>query len=74
MHFRHLKNVSAILALMHLSILVIPFLFTSEHYGWVHCPHLLRLIRSILFCFRLLVFLIIEDSVSGRFLLHMWQT
>ena len=64
---------SALLALMHLFILVISFLFIPEHCGWTHCPHLLQLIQSILFCFRLLVFLIIADSVSGWFLLHMWH-
>ena len=50
------------------------FLFIPEHCGWTHCPHLLQLIQSILFCFQLLVFLIIADSVSGWFLLHMWHT
>ena len=55
---------SALLALMHLFILVISFLFIAEHCGWTHCPHLLQLIQSILFCFRLLVFLI-ADPVSG---------
>ena len=65
LHLRHLKNGSALLALMHLFILVISFLFIPEYCGWTHCPHLLQLIQSILFCFRLLVFLIIADSVSG---------
>ena len=65
LHLRHLKNFSALLALMHLFILVISFLFIHEHCGWTYDPHLLQLIQSILFCFRLLVFLIIEDSVSG---------
>ena len=74
LHFRHLKRGSALLALMHLFTLVISFLFIPEHCGWTHCPHLLQLIQSILFCFRLLVFLIIADSVSGWFLLHMWHT
>ena len=74
LHLRHLKNGAALLALMHLFILVISFLFILEHCGWTLCPHLLQLIQSILFCFRLLVFLIITDSVSGWFLLHMWHT
>ena len=74
LHFRYLKIGSALLALMHLFTLVISFLFIPEHCGWTHCPHLLQLIQSILFCFRLLVFLIIADSVSGWFLLHMWHT
>ena len=74
LHLRQLKNGSALLALMQLFILVISFLFIPEHCGWTHCPHLLQLIQSILFCFRLLVFLIIADSVSGWFLLHMWHT
>ena len=66
LHLRHLKNGSALLfCLMHLFILVISFLFIPEHSGWTHCPHLLQLIQSILFCFRLLVFLIIADSVSS---------
>ena len=74
LHLRQLKNGSALLALMQLFILAISFLFIPEHCGWTHCPHLLQLIQSILFCFRLLVFLIIADSVSGWFLLHMWHT
>ena len=74
LHLRQLKNGSALLALMQLFILVISFLFIPEHCGWTHCPHLLQLIQSILFCFPLLVFLIIADSVSGWFLLHMWHT
>ena len=65
LHLRHLKNCSALLALMYLFILVISFLFIHEHCGWTHGPHLLQLIQSILFCFRLLVFLIIQESVSG---------
>ena len=74
LHLRHLKNCSASLALMHLFILVIFFLFIPERCGWTHCPHLLQFIQSILFCFRLLVCLIIADSVSDWFLLHMWHT
>ena len=74
LHLRHLKKGSALLALMHLFILVISFLFITEHCGWTHYPHLLWLIQLILFCFRLLIFLIIADSVSGWFLLHMWDT
>ena len=64
LHLRHLKNGSALLALMHLFTLMI-FFILPEHCGWVHCPHLLQLIQSILFCFRLLVFLITADLVSG---------
>ena len=73
LHLRHLKNGSALLALMHLFIVVISFLFISEHCEWTHCPHLLQLIQSILFCFWLcvLVLFIIADSVSDWFLLHM---
>ena len=77
LHLRHSKNGSALLALMHLFILLIYFLFIPEHCGWIHCPHLLQLIQSILLLlllFWLLVFLIIEDSVSGWLLLHMWHT
>ena len=74
LHLWQLKNGSALLALMHLFISTISFLFIPEHCGWTHCPHLLQLIQSILFCFRLLVFLIIADPVFGWFLLHMWHT
>ena len=48
LHLRHLKNGSALLALMHLFLLVISFLFIPEHCGWTHYPHLLKLIQSIL--------------------------
>ena len=74
LHLRQLKNGSALLALMHLFISTIYFLFIPEHCGWTHCPHLLQLIQSILFCFQLLVFLTIADSVFGRFLLYMGHT
>ena len=74
LHLGHLKNSATLLALMHLFILEISFLFISEHCGWTLCLHLLQLIQSILFCFWLLVFLTIEDSVFGWFLLHMWHT
>ena len=37
LHLRHLKNGSALLALMHLFILVISFLFIPEHCGCTHC-------------------------------------
>ena len=65
LHLRQLENGSALLALMHLFISAISFLFIPEHCGWTHCPHFLQLIQSILFCFQLLVFLIIADSVFG---------
>ena len=35
-----MKKGSALLALMHLFILVISFFFISEHCRWTHCPHL----------------------------------
>ena len=53
LHLGHLKNGSALLALMYLFILVISFSFIPEHCGWIHSPHLLQLIQSILFCFRI---------------------
>ena len=52
---RHLRNGSALLALIHLFILVISFLFIPEHCGWTHCPKLLQFIQSILFWFFLFV-------------------
>ena len=58
LHLRQLENGSALLALTHLFISAISFSF-------IHCPHLLQLIQSILFCFQLLIFLIIADSVFG---------
>ena len=66
LHLRQLKNGSALLGLMHLFILVVPFSFILEHCGWTHCQHLLQLIKSILFSFWFLLFLIIvvENSVS----------
>ena len=75
LHLRQLKNGSALLTLMHLFILVISFLFIPENCGWTHCPHLLQLIQPSLFCFWLIVFLIIADSVCDWFLLYiMWNT
>ena len=73
LHLIHLKNGSALLALMRLFILVIYFLSIPEHSGWTHYSHLLQLIQSPLFCFWLLAFLI-EDSVFDWFLLHIWHT
>ena len=72
---RHLKNDSTLLFyLMQLFILVISFLFIWALWVGTHCPFLSQLIQSILFCFRLLAFLIVADSVSSWFLLHMWHT
>ena len=75
LHLRHLKNGSTLLALMHLFIYFGDLFFTYPWTLWVdYCPHLLQFILLILFCFQLLVFLIIEDLVSGWFLLYMRHT
>ena len=73
-HLRRLKKGSALLFLMQLFVLVISFLLISGNCGWTHYPRLLQLIQSILCRFRLLTFLIIKDSVSGWFLLHILHT
>ena len=74
LHLRYLKNGSASISFNAL-IYFGDFFFIYLWALWVDpLPTFIAAYPIDLFCFWLIVFLIIADSVSGWFLLHMWHT